>query len=554
MSYFGEKFGRSVSYNKCINLGTITLAEDDGNKGGIVGCTSTTPVAVTVTNNFFLEGLAENGIAIIGFDPGTSEGAASKTEIQLKDPATFTGWDPGKWIFSAGSYPVLRGLNPDSGDTGDPGGNNGRGSSKPPKETIPISLGGQTLRQAATIATETRDGRTNTVVTLDVQKTLNLVNSSQAGSRITVPVNSGASDIVTGVLNGELVKAMENKQTTVEIRTSGAYYTLPAQQIDISSVSQSLGQDVKLSDINVKIEIAKASDETVKVVENSANDGNFSIVVPPVEFNVTCTYGDREANVSRFNSFVERAVAIPDGVDPQKITTGIVVETDGTVRHVPTQIILVDGRYYAKINSLTNSIYSVIWNPVEFPDAATHWARDAINDMGSRMVVSGDENGNFAPNRDITRAEFAAIVVRALGLTANGNETNPFADVKDTAWYGGYVNAAYKYGIVTGYDNNLFQPQDRITREQAMTMIGRAMAIAGLETKAAASPDEADKALAAYSDAGSISKFAKTGVGACLEAGVVNGKGKDLIAPKENITRAEVAVMIKRLLEKSGLI
>lgn len=191
---------------------------------------------------------------------------------------------------------------------------------------------------------------------------------------------------------------------------------------------------------------------------------------------------------------------------------------------------------------------------MEFADAAKHWAKEEINDMGSRMVVTGDQNGNFAPNRDITRAEFAAIIVRALGLSTTDNEANQFADVKNTAWYGGSVNAAYEYGIINGFEGNLFKPQDKITREQAMTMISRAMAITGLKTAEEISAADTGKALTAYADAGRVSIYAKSGIAACIESGVVTGKSTGLLAPEENITRAEVAVIMKRLLEKSDLI
>ncbi|MEA4893784.1 MAG: S-layer homology domain-containing protein [Oscillospiraceae bacterium] len=118
--------------------------------------------------------------------------------------------------------------------------------------------------------------------------------------------------------------------------------------------------------------------------------------------------------VSKFNGYVERTVAIPDGVDPSKITTGIVINPDGTFRHVPTTIIQVNVKYFVKINSLTNSTYSVGWNPIKFMDVVNFWAQAAINDMGSRMVVTGVGNGVYEPTRSITRAEFAAIVIRAM--------------------------------------------------------------------------------------------------------------------------------------------
>ena len=92
--------------------------------------------------------------------------------------------------------------------------------------------------------------------------------------------------------------------------------------------------------------------------------------------------------------------------------------------------------------------------------------------MGSRMVVTGVGDNNYEPNRNITRAEFATIIVRALGL-APGTGSSGFDDVSTAGWYCGYINTAVDYGIVTGYGDGTFGPNEPITREQAMTMIAR---------------------------------------------------------------------------------
>ncbi|WP_339364849.1 S-layer homology domain-containing protein [Vallitalea maricola] len=287
------------------------------------------------------------------------------------------------------------------------------------------------------------------------------------------------------------------------------------------------------------------------MVENAAKTGDFAIMVPAVEFVINCTCSDKMVNVSRFNSYVERTVAIPDGIDRTKITTGIIVSPDGTVRHVPTQIIQINGKYYAKINSLTNSIYTVVSYTIEFSDIVNHWAKDAINNMGSRMIVTGMGNGNYNPDGDITRGEFAAIVVRALGLETGRGEYK-FSDVKATNWFSGYIETASKYGIINGYNESTFAPNDKITREQAMTMIARAMKITGLESSL--KDNENYTVLKGYSDAEDIADYAKSSIVSCLKTGVVSGTSSNTLAPKGNITRAEVALIIERLLEKSKLI
>ena len=412
-----------------------------------------------------------------------------------------------------------------------------------------VEVNGQ-KQDAGTSNTQTAGGQTVTTIKVDDTKLDKILESKGNNATVTLPT-SGNSDVVVGELNGQTVKNMEKKEAVLEIKTGTVSYTLPASQINIDSVSAQLGSQVALKDIKVSVSIAEPKADTVKIIEDTANKGNYQLVVKPVEFTITCTSGDKTVDVSKFNGYVERTVAIPDGIDPSKITTGIVLNADGTFSHVPTQIVNIDGKYFAKINSLTNSTYSVIWNPIEFNDVVNYWAQAAINDMGSRMVVTGVGNGAYEPTRSITRAEFAAIVVRAMGLQKGTTESS-FSDVSTTDWFNGYVDTATAYSLITGYDSISYGPSDTITREQAMAILARAMKFTGLSVNLTDS--EMNDLISKYSDGASVSDYAKASVAACLKTGVVNGTTATTISPKDYVTRAEVAVMVQRLLQKSGLI
>jgi uncharacterized repeat protein (TIGR02543 family) len=327
--------------------------------------------------------------------------------------------------------------------------------------------------------TTNSDGQTVTVVTVDSDKLEDILESEENGAVVTIPY-SGGSDAVSGVLTGEMVKNMEDRNATLTVQTDSVIYTFLMEEINIDAVAQQFSVGVSLADITVTITISAPSDETVAVVENAAEEGGFSIVIPAVDFMISCAYGRAVVEVESFSAYVERLIAIPDGIDPEKITTGVVVKPDGTTYHVPTQIVVINGVYYAKINSLTNSTYAVVWHPVTFSDAENHWAKDAINNMGSRMIVYGVDGVNFAPDENMTRAEFAAVIVRSLGLNPGVGE-NSYDDIGATAWYSAYVETATSYGIINGYDDGTFRPDDLITREQAMTMLARAMKLTGLE-------------------------------------------------------------------------
>ncbi|MEK3674110.1 S-layer homology domain-containing protein [Paenibacillus sp. FSL R10-2771] len=400
-------------------------------------------------------------------------------------------------------------------------------------------------------ATTTTSGNLKiTTIAVDPAKLQAKLDAEGNGAVVTIPMMLD-SNIIIAELNGQMIKNMENVSATLVLQTTKGTYTLPASEINIGALAERLGTGIKLEDITLRITIGETLASMNQVVTAAAGRGGFTLVAPPIDFTVTSTYGTLTVEVSRFNAYVERTVALPDGIDPNRITTGIVVDPDGTVRHVPTRLVRKDGRYYADIKSLTNSSYAVVWHPLTFADVDNHWAKNAVNDMGSRLVINGVNETTFNPNADITRAEFAAIIVRGLGLKP-GEGTSAFADVAADSWYAAAVETASEYGLITGFEDGAFRPDARITREQAMNIIAKAMKLTGLADQTG-TVDTAS-VLAAFTDAGSIAAWAGDSLALAAKAGLITGRGDSKLEAKANVTRAEVAVLIQRLLQKSDLI
>jgi hypothetical protein len=126
-----------------------------------------------------------------------------------------------------------------------------------------------------------------------------------------------------------MVKDMEAKEAVLEIKTNSSSYKLPAREIDIDAVAAQFGMDLTLSDITVEVRVAEPPAGTVAVLETAAEEGGFALVVPAVDYSISCTYGGQTTEVTTFRTYVERTILIPDGVDPAKITTGIVVDAEG---------------------------------------------------------------------------------------------------------------------------------------------------------------------------------------------------------------------------------
>ena len=134
--------------------------------------------------------------------------------------------------------------------------------------------------------------------------------------------------------------------------------------------------------------------------------------------------------------------------------------------------------------------------------------------------------------------------------TGVGNDS--FGDVFKGEWYYDAVSIAYEYDIISGYGNGKFGSDDKITREQALTIIARAMKLAGLDEDIANADISAT--LGGYTDSTDIAKYAKSSIETCIKTGIVSGRGEEKLAPKDNITRAEVATIVQKMLKKAELI
>lgn len=190
------------------------------------------------------------------------------------------------------------------------------------------------------------------------------------------------------------------------------------------------------------------------------------------------------------------------------------------------------------------SKYAIMGKPAQalktFDDITNHWAKADIEYIASQGIVSGKTNKLFDPDGKVTRAEFARMLVGALGLTPEkGNKT--FSDVNENAWYYQWVETAAKAGIIVG-SNGKFRPGDLVTREEIAVMIVKALAVKNKTLTGS----EAD--LVQFDDRGAISGWARSAMGQAVNYKVVSGRTKTKLAPVDNTTRAEAAVMVKKLL------
>ncbi|TBL79353.1 S-layer homology domain-containing protein [Paenibacillus thalictri] len=392
------------------------------------------------------------------------------------------------------------------------------------------------------------DGQNVVTMTVDPLKLDERLKTGD-GTVITLTTTGGA-DKVVGVLNAQMIKNMENRNAVLEIRTDNAVYTLPAAALHIEHIADQVDGAAPLAAIEVSVVIGKSGEAAQQRLAEQAGQNGWTVAAPPVDFTMYASLGVAKVEIGRFDQYVTRSLALPAGTDPAKITTGVVLEADGSVRHVPTKVEKHGETYYALINSLTNSSYAVIWNPKSFTDVSGHWSKQAVDDMGSRLVVAGVSDTSFAPDRSVTRGEFAAIVARALGLGSAGAASGKFSDVPESHWAQRYGQAAYEYRLIDGYPDGTFRPEQTITRSEAFVIVHRAMTLTGLLSKLS---DGLSGQLDGFADSGEIRPWARDAAAAVLAGGVFEGDGGQL-NPSAELTRAQSAAAMLRLLKQSGLI
>ena len=177
-----------------------------------------------------------------------------------------------------------------------------------------------------------------------------------------------------------------------------------------------------------------------------------------------------------------------------------------------------------------------------FSDIANHWAREEILQMYARSVVNGVGDDLFAPDANITRAQFTTILVRALEISQTVEAQNGyiFNDVNGDDWFAAAIAAAYDAGLVSGY-NGVFRPNDEISRQEMAIMLMTAFRFVGLEAEAADISEFADSSL--------IADWATYAVSGAVGAGLMSGVGNGEFSPLSSATRAQATVVISRLLE-----
>ncbi|MGI6647981.1 MAG: S-layer homology domain-containing protein [Bacillota bacterium] len=198
-----------------------------------------------------------------------------------------------------------------------------------------------------------------------------------------------------------------------------------------------------------------------------------------------------------------------------------------------------DNAVTVKVDHFTQ--FAVMAEPASLDQTLTditgHWAENRIKELVDLGAISGYPDGTFRPDNNITRAEFATILVKAFKLEPQSGKV--FADTT-SHWAKDTIATAAAYGIVNGYDGNTFGPNDLITREQMAAMMVNALKLTPVTEEIS------------FIDSGSISGWARAAVTTAVNNGLINGYPDNTIRPQGQATRAEAATIMVNALQVRG--
>ncbi|WP_284639660.1 S-layer homology domain-containing protein [Paenibacillus silviterrae] len=380
------------------------------------------------------------------------------------------------------------------------------------------------------------DGKRTVTLDIDEKGAERLLKEVSQG-RLKLTLETAAMpDEASVSLSGAALRKLSaaERRMVLSVETKLGTYELPVQQKMLSEWASQVA--AAPDDLQLIIKIMKNPEAVTQAVQEGQK------VLGALDYTVTAMTADnRSSAISEFTQYVPRTMKLEREVNPNQLAVvRVKADSNGQLQYDPVPFTLQGAT--VTIFSRTNSTYMAMESQVSFQDIQLHWAKEPIERMANRRIIRGTSEALYLPDRAVTRAEFAAMMIRALGLPEADRASIEFRDVKPQDWYARTVNAAVKAGLIHGYEDQSFRPNEIITRQE-MAVIGyRAMKTAGFETKAAKATNEA------YDDASLMQDWAREAIGELVAQGILQGAAPGVFEPDGTATRAQGAVMLSRML------
>ncbi len=387
------------------------------------------------------------------------------------------------------------------------------------------------------VASATNSGNAYTA-TVSGAGAISEINKSANAMTVLVKVPAGATSAELSVA-GDVAQAIAQKNGKIALSCGDAAYYLPLS--GISGIT---------SGGMVKISLKEAAAGDKQRLSSAASADSFKVESGAVSFSAELVSETGAKSAISYSKFAEKRFMAKN---PSTATayTLVRIETSGEIVPVPSASEVFGGRLYITGDTKTDGAYAAISASHSFSDTPA-WAAPAVNELASRIIVDNKTGSTIKASEQIKRSEMVKIMAKTLGILKDTSGASSFFDVVSTDDYFAAVMSSVSYGLIAGYSDSTFKPNNVLTREEAMTVVARAMRfIAGKSVTQ--SPDITDASantiLSKFNDSASVGDWAKIYIAECVQNGVVNGDNKGNLNPKAKVTRAELIQLMYNVLK-----
>lgn len=364
------------------------------------------------------------------------------------------------------------------------------------------------------------------------------VSETSTGSTVTVPTDTLTKQLAATEGETVILKLADSLNTDkpVEIK------------IEVSSLKELLkaGKSVTFEgkELSFKLngditDLSNASNFVITLEKSSVDQYGVTKEYTPLDIVYDFDITIDGIKLEKFDHRPEITITLPADTENTNRVGAYVQNDDGSWTYAMS--------FY---DQLTNTIkfkaphfskYALMHFSKTFDDIKGHWAQANIEDMASKHVVSGTTDTMFTPGKTVTRAEFVAMIIKAMGEpTINSAD---FVDVSTTDWYAGYLAKAKELGLIKADADGKINPLELITREEIATITAKAHAIINNIKFDDDTPN------VTFSDAASISSENSKYIGYVQSKNIIVGYN-NMFKPMDKATRAEAVSIIKSMLEK----
>ncbi len=365
-----------------------------------------------------------------------------------------------------------------------------------------------------------------------------MVRESQGADAIQIVANAQAREVV---VPSKITEVVEGKNLQLSIQDI-------VIRIDPTNLKHMIAASENNTNkkTNLVVKVNEIPDVAQKAVLSDSPKPGLQVKAARDAVNIQLELQAQEENNKIIQTFVKPVeVALPynaNGLNKELLGVYFYHKESGRLEYVGGDVSETSGKITARVNR--SGTYVVAEYNRSFADVPeNHWAYTTLKIMAARHIAQGVDGKNYNPSGQITRAEFTALIVKALGLKPSTGAT--YSDLGETDWYTPYISAASEAGLIKGSPSGEFLPNETITREQMAVILVRAYE--SITGKQAPSSGEH------FKDQDQTSDWADAYIQAAAGMKFMVGKGDNSFFPSDNADRAEAAQALLNMLRNQDV-